>query len=228
MNLTIRLYDYVDMDLIELFSNYNVSSSIFIDALYANYYNMQLQYGIPEKRIKVCPRRKRFAFEIKDREISKHVKSIRAGFRSEYIKKVLRKYIKLFLEEFLFDRKPNKDPDIRYVEFPKDVLEKEGRKIRRRCSKHTLYSLLGDTLDCKVTESVTDTKKIVETPAINEVESKSQVSLLKPGNPDENMTPDVSPKTHITLTEAFVEHIESEANKNDPGEILNTFMDIPE
>ena len=50
MYLPIRLHDNGDHVLVELFTNYNVSASIFLDALYADLKKIPLQFGMPQKR----------------------------------------------------------------------------------------------------------------------------------------------------------------------------------
>lgn len=236
INLTVRLYEHVDRDLVELFSDYNVSSSIFLDALYADFKQIPLQFAMPKKRNGDCPRRKRFAFEINDEELADYISHITPGFRNEYVKTLLKGDIQLFREHIAFNKKPEKKPDITYIDFPRDILETDSRKLRRKGPKRTLYSLMKIENSYKVKESVADTKKIVESSAIEDDDPKSEALLIKTEIDDEKISEistilDVSPKEEevplTTLTNTFGEKIEvtdEDEDKDEGSRMLDDFL----
>ncbi len=247
MRLNIRLNDYTDRDLIEFFSDYNVSSTIFLDVLYADLKNIPIQFDMPKKRGGECARRKRLEMRINDDELEDYVARITPGYRSEYMKTILREALFLFRKNRAFGENPVKSSEKTYLEPPKDILETNSRKIKRRGKKRTLYGLLGNTPACKATEPVkaeapafetTEPVKVkeelIETPVIEEDIPKSEVVLIKTEDADEkisetNTIPDVSPKEDAvpltTLTNAFGENIEdTEEDEKEGARMLELFL----
>lgn len=162
MYLPIRLHDNSDHVLVELFTNYNVSASIFLDALYAELKKIPLQFGMPQKREGECPIRTRFTLGINDDELIDYVNGITPGYRNECLKFILKEHICLFRDYVFYNKKPIETFDGRYVDFPKDIMEESGKKIKRRWEKSTFCDQTEDKTVSQNVEINIDTKNIIE------------------------------------------------------------------
>ena len=197
MNLTIRFDEHIDNDLVKLFTDYNVSSHILLDALYADYKKIPLHFNMPKERTDKCSKKKYIIMKIQNDELVSYVNSIKPGYRSGYIKSILRKTLELFRGFIFFNRSPKKDPNINYIEVPKDVLENSGKKIRRSNQYTDLYCKTS-TLSVKASVNKED---VIKTPYITGNDPDLETSFIDPAtlsgkvnanrkSPDESSSPE--------------------------------------